>query len=35
MPVHESNKVIYLEHPSGSKAEIALFGMITKPYILE
>lgn len=26
MPAQESNKTIYLEHPSGSKAEVALFG---------
>lgn len=26
MPAHESNKAIILEHPSGSKAEVALFG---------
>jgi hypothetical protein len=28
MPAHENNKVISLEHPSGSKAEIALFGKL-------
>lgn len=28
MPAHESNKTIFLEHPSGSKAEVALFGRI-------
>lgn len=26
MPAHENNKVVLLEHPSGSKAEVALFG---------
>lgn len=26
MPAREENKVVLLEHPSGSKASIALFG---------
>lgn len=32
MPAKEINKVIYLEHPSGSKAEVSLFGNKTKLY---
>lgn len=32
MPAKEVNKVIYLEHPSGSKAEVSLFGNKTRLY---
>ena len=28
MPAQETNKTIILEHPSGSKAEVALFGKV-------
>ncbi|KAG2235426.1 hypothetical protein INT48_005776 [Thamnidium elegans] len=35
MPAHESNKVIALEHPSGSKAEIALFGATVTSWIVD
>lgn len=30
MPAHESNKTIILEHPSGSKAQVSLFGTYKK-----
>jgi hypothetical protein len=29
MPAYQNNKTIYIELPSGSKAEIALFGIKT------
>ncbi|KAI9359695.1 galactose mutarotase-like domain-containing protein [Pilaira anomala] len=34
MPAHESNKTILLEHPSGSKAEVALFGATVTSWIV-
>ncbi|KAG0759468.1 hypothetical protein G6F16_009862 [Rhizopus arrhizus] len=35
MPAKEINKVIYLEHPSGSKAEVSLFGSTITSWVVD
>ncbi|KAI8992193.1 galactose mutarotase-like domain-containing protein [Mycotypha africana] len=35
MPARESNKVILLEHPSGSKAEVALYGATVTSWVVD
>ncbi|KAF1799732.1 galactose mutarotase-like domain-containing protein [Mucor lusitanicus] len=35
MPAHENNKVVLLEHPSGSKAEVALFGATLTSWVVD
>ncbi|KAG2194560.1 hypothetical protein INT47_006519 [Mucor saturninus] len=35
MPAHESNKTIFLEHPSGSKAQVSLFGATVTSWVAD